>query len=115
MKVSGGMGKFLTLIQSVMAMHYWQYQHYLEALNVDDDFLSDLKGAYPTCAYFYNDNNERRLRQKIDKSSDGLFRYHNRVVIPSPDTRWFTSRVSLNRHFLDLNKRQESRFEVPMY
>ena len=38
--------------------------------------------AYSTCAYFSNDNNERRLRQKIKKSSDGLFRYQNRVVIP---------------------------------
>jgi hypothetical protein len=37
----------------------------LEALNVDDDFLSNLKGAYSTCAYFSNDNNERRLRQKL--------------------------------------------------
>jgi hypothetical protein len=54
----------------------------LEALNVGDDFLSNLKGAYSTCAYFSNDNNKRRLRQKIEKSSDGLFRYHNRVVIP---------------------------------
>ena len=56
----------------------------LEALNVDDDFLFNLKGACSTCAYFSNDNNERRLRQKIEKSSDGLFRYHNRVVIPRP-------------------------------
>ena len=56
----------------------------LESLNVDDDFLSNLKGAYSACAYFSNDNNERRLRQKIEKSSDGLFRYHNRVVIPRP-------------------------------
>ena len=54
----------------------------LEALNVDDDFLSNLKGAYSICAYFSNDNTERRLRQKIEKSSDGLFRYPNRIVIP---------------------------------
>ena len=56
----------------------------LEALNVDDDFLSILKGAYSTCAYFSNNNNERRLRQKIEKSCDGLFRYHNREVTPRP-------------------------------
>jgi len=56
----------------------------LEALNVDDDFLSNLKGAYSNCVNFSNDNNERRLRQKFDKSSDWLFRYHNRVVIPRP-------------------------------
>ena len=56
----------------------------LEALNVDDDFMSNLKGAYCTCAYFSNDNNEKRLKQKIEKSSDGLFRYYNRVVISRP-------------------------------
>jgi hypothetical protein len=55
-----------------------------EALNIDDDFLSGLKGAYSTCAYFSNDNNKRRLRQKIEKSSDGLFRYYNLVGIPRP-------------------------------
>ena len=54
----------------------------LEVLNVDGNFLSNLKGAYSTCAYFLNDNNERRSRQKIVKSSDGLFIYHNRVLIP---------------------------------
>jgi hypothetical protein len=34
----------------------------LESLNVDDDFLSNLKGAYSTCDYFSNDNNGMRLR-----------------------------------------------------
>ena len=56
----------------------------LEAFNVDDDFWSKLKGAYCTCAYFHNDNNERRLRQKIEKSSDEFLAYHTRVVIPLP-------------------------------
>ena len=51
----------------------------LESLNVNDDFLSNLKGAYSACAYFSNDNNERKLRQRIEKSSDGLFRY---LVVP---------------------------------
>ncbi len=53
----------------------------LESLNVDDDFLSQLKGAYSTFNFF-SENFERRKRQLIEKSSDGLFRYHNRVVIP---------------------------------
>ncbi len=56
----------------------------LETLNVDYDFLSQLKGAYSTCIFFSNENIERRKRQSIVKSSDGLFRYHNRVVIPRP-------------------------------
>ena len=59
-------------------------QSTLETLNIYDDFLSNLKGAYSTCAYFSNDNTESKMRQKIEKSSDGLFRYHNRVVIPRP-------------------------------
>ncbi len=54
----------------------------LETLNVDDDFLSQLKWAYSTCNFFYDVNIERRKRQSIVKSSDGLFRYHNRLVIP---------------------------------
>ncbi len=56
----------------------------LESLIVDDDFLSRLKGAYSTCYFFCNENIERRKRQLIEKSSNGLFRYHNRVVIPRP-------------------------------
>jgi hypothetical protein len=56
----------------------------LEILDVDDDFLSISKGAYSSCSYFSNENIERRMRQKIEKSSDGLFRYHKSVVIPRP-------------------------------
>jgi len=56
----------------------------LAILNVDDHFLSKLKGAYSICSYFSNENIERRLRQKNEKSSNGLFRYHNRIVIPRP-------------------------------
>ena len=34
--------------------------------------------------YFYDEIIGRRKRQLIEKSSDGLFRYQNRVVIPRP-------------------------------
>ncbi len=54
----------------------------LESLNVDDDFLSQLKDAYSSCNFFSDENIERRKRQLIEKSPNGLFRYHNRVVIP---------------------------------
>ncbi len=57
-----------------------------EELNVDDDFLSQLKGSYSSCNYFSYDNTGRRKRQLIEKSSDGLFRYHHRVVIPRPSS-----------------------------
>ena len=53
-----------------------------QSLNVDDDFLSQLKGAYFSCNYFSDENIGRKKRQLIEKLSDGLFRYHHRVVIP---------------------------------
>ncbi len=33
-----------------------------QSLNVDDDFLSQLKGAYSSCNYFFNENIGRRKR-----------------------------------------------------
>jgi len=57
-----------------------------QLLNVDDDFLSQLKGAHSSCNYLSDVNISRRKRQMIEKSSDGLFRYHHRVVIPRPSS-----------------------------
>jgi hypothetical protein len=82
MKVFGGMEKCLTFVDTNGNGSALLELSTLKALNVNDDFLSNLKGAYSTCAYFSNDNNERRSRQKIEKSSDRLCSYHNRVVIP---------------------------------
>jgi hypothetical protein len=56
----------------------------LEALNVDNYFLPNFKGACSIYAYFSNENIERRLRQKFEKYFDGIFRYHDRVVISRP-------------------------------
>ncbi len=47
----------------------------LESLNDGDDFMSQLKGAYSTSNFFSDKNIERRKRQFIEKSLDGLFRY----------------------------------------
>ena len=55
-----------------------------QELNVDDDFLSQLKRAYSSCHYFSDENIDRRKRYLIEKSFDGLFRYHHRVMIPRP-------------------------------
>jgi hypothetical protein len=44
-----------------------------QSLNVNDDFLSQSKGAYSSCNYFSDDNIGRRKRHSIEKSSDGLF------------------------------------------
>ena len=53
-------------------------------LNVDDDPLSKLKKAFSACSYFSDENELRRKRQNNVKSSDRLFRYHHRLVIPRP-------------------------------
>jgi hypothetical protein len=42
-------------------------------LNVDDDFLSQLKGGYSSCSNFSDENELRRKRHNIVKSSNGLF------------------------------------------
>ena len=55
-----------------------------EELNVDADFLTQLKEAYSSCNYFSLENSLRWKSQNIVKSTDGLFRKHNRVVIPRP-------------------------------
>ncbi len=55
-----------------------------QSLNADDDFLSRLKWAYSSCNYFFDENIGRKKRLLIEKSSDGLFRYHHRVVISRP-------------------------------
>ena len=38
-----------------------------QSLNVDDDFLSQLNGAYFSCNYFSGENIDRRKRQLIEK------------------------------------------------
>jgi hypothetical protein len=61
-----------------------------ELLDVDDDFLSQLKGAYSSCKYFFDENIDKRKsfggrkRQIIEKSSKRMIRYHNLVEIPRP-------------------------------
>ena len=55
-----------------------------QSLNVYDDFLSQLKGVYFSYNYFSNENNGRMKRQLIEKSSDGLCRYHNQSCILRP-------------------------------
>jgi len=53
-----------------------------QSLNIDDDLLSQLKGAYSPYNYFSDENIGKRKRELIEKSPNGLFRYHNRVAIP---------------------------------
>ncbi len=55
-----------------------------QELNVDVDFLAQLKETYSSCNYFSNENSLRWKSQNIVKSTDGLFTYHNRLVIPRP-------------------------------
>jgi hypothetical protein len=53
-------------------------------LSVDDVFLSQLRGAYSDCKYFSEENIDKRKSKNIIKTNDGLFMYHNRLVIPRP-------------------------------
>jgi hypothetical protein len=79
----------------------------LESLKVEDDLMSQLKGACSTCHFFYDENIDRRKRQLVEKSSDGLFQYHNRVVIPRP-----TLALIKMAHFVPCHKeipKEESR------
>ncbi len=39
----------------------------VESLNVDDDFLSQLKGAYSACNFLSDENIEMRKSQSIEK------------------------------------------------
>ena len=41
-----------------------------QSLNVDDDFPNQLRGAYSSCDYFFDENIGRRKRLLIEKSSD---------------------------------------------
>jgi len=50
-------------------------------LNVDVEFLTKLKEAYSSCIYFFEENSFRWKSQKTVKSSYGLFRYYNLLVI----------------------------------
>jgi hypothetical protein len=56
----------------------------IELLNVDDDFVTQLKGVYFSCNYFPDENIDRRKRKLFKKPSGGLFTYHTRVLIPRP-------------------------------
>jgi hypothetical protein len=55
-----------------------------EILNDVVDILAQLKEAYISCNYFSDENSLRWKSQKIEKSTDGSFRYHNRLVITRP-------------------------------
>ena len=68
----------------------------LESLNVDDDFLSKLKGAYASYSHFSNEDIDQRKRHNIEKSSNGLFRYYHRVVIPRPVIALIKTLVNMN-------------------
>ncbi len=69
--------------------HALQAQSTLEKLNVDDDFLSQLKGAYSACNFFSNENIERRKRPLIEKSSIGRIVSVSRSCSDTPSITGF--------------------------
>jgi len=52
-------------------------------VSVDDGFLTKLKTAYSSCSYVA-DEKTRWKSHELVKSSDGLYTYHDRLVIPRP-------------------------------
>jgi hypothetical protein len=54
-----------------------------DTVSVDDGFLTKLKAAYSSCSYFA-DEKTRWKGHGLIKSSDGLYTYHNRLVISRP-------------------------------
>ena len=55
-----------------------------DMISVDDDFLTKLKNAYSSCSYFADEANARWKSHGLTKSSEGLYTYHDRLVIPRP-------------------------------
>jgi hypothetical protein len=54
-----------------------------DTVSVDDDVLIKLKTAYSSCSYFADEKTQRRDHGLIT-SSDGLYTYHDRLIIPRP-------------------------------
>ncbi len=54
-----------------------------DTVSVDNDFLTRLKNSYSSCSYFTDEKTQWKGHGLI-KSSDGLYTYHDRLVIPRP-------------------------------
>ena len=52
-------------------------------VSVDDGFLTKLKTVYSLCSYFANEKTRWKGHGPI-KSSNGLYTYHDRLVMPRP-------------------------------
>jgi hypothetical protein len=58
-----------------------------DSISIDDDFLTKLKTAYFSCSYFANEKTRWKGHVLI-KSFDGLYTYHDQLLIPRAyDTR----------------------------
>ena len=55
-----------------------------DIVSVDDDFLTKLKSAYSSCPYFSDKIKARWKSHGFVKSIEGLYTYHDRLVIPRP-------------------------------
>ena len=53
-------------------------------VSVDDDFLTKLKSAYSSCPYFSDEIKAHWKSHGLVKSSNGLYTYHDKIVIPRP-------------------------------
>ena len=55
-----------------------------DIVSVDHDFLTKWKSAYSSCPYFCDEIKARWKGHGLIKSSDGLYTYHDRLVIHRP-------------------------------
>jgi hypothetical protein len=54
-----------------------------DTISVDDDFVTNLKTTYSSCFFLDSVKSPWKHHERI-KSSDGLYFYHDRLVMPRP-------------------------------
>jgi len=64
-----------------MILHCFKFS--VDIVSVDDCVLTKLKTAYSSCSHFANEQTRWKGHGLI-KSSDGLYTYHDWLVIPRP-------------------------------
>ena len=77
MLLFGGMAKYLICVIKAMRRHCWYFQRILSPLMMTSYMIIE----YSWCSYFA-DEKTRWKGYGLIKSSDGLYTYHDRLVIP---------------------------------
>ena len=53
-----------------------------DIVSVGEDFLTNMITEYSSCSYFADEKTRWKGHAGLIKSSDGLYTYHDRLVIP---------------------------------